>query len=183
MIPSQGRKASPWWLRTCKEIRGHSGLAVKLLRMNICGSCRHAEAQFVISMSPVRPPAGGCVPYLMRAIVPVGKSMNSAKSAPTPRLICRLVVRMADEDEAGASWSSGISEAWRDQLSDPQQDIAATERKCRMLDSWMSLRSFGIGFRRNPIQSVRDSACPGSRPGSAAGRTHEANVDETVLYR
>ena len=134
--------------------------ALKLLRMNVCGSCGHAEAQFVISRSPVRPPAGGSIPYLMRAIVLVGQideqhQLRADAPIDLPPGQVRLVMRTADEDEAGASWSSGISEAWRDQLSDARQDIAATERKCRMLDSWVSLHSFGIGFRQNPIQSIR----------------------------
>jgi hypothetical protein len=34
---------------------------------------------------------------------------------------------MPDEDEAGALWSLGISELWRDELSDPRQDIYTLE--------------------------------------------------------
>jgi hypothetical protein len=35
----------------------------------------------------------------------------------------RLIVLLPDEDEAGGSWTQGVSKEWVDDLSDPRQDI------------------------------------------------------------
>jgi hypothetical protein len=110
----------------------------------------------------------------MRAIVLVGqideqRQLPAGASIDLPPGQVRLVVRMADEDEAGASWSSGISEAWRDQLSDPRQDIAPIQRRCCMLGSWLSLHGFDIGFRQNPIQIYQGLSVPRFAPRLRGG--------------
>lgn len=39
----------------------------------------------------------------------------------------RLMVLLADEDEAGSAWAQGIARDWADDLADPAQDIYTLE--------------------------------------------------------
>jgi hypothetical protein len=35
----------------------------------------------------------------------------------------RLIVLFSEEDEAGTAWSHGLAQEWRDELSDPREDL------------------------------------------------------------
>jgi hypothetical protein len=51
--------------------------------------------------------------HRLRAQVPDGFPVGSV----------RVIVLMADEDEAGFAWAGGVSAEWSAELSDPRQDV------------------------------------------------------------